>query len=104
MTLRILHYSDIENAYDDPDRIGRLAGCINANRDQRTLVVGTGDNTAPGVLSLVTEGEAGAVLFRRYLARFRYVRQPRLRLRNRPYPRTRSAVPTDVAHRQRPRR
>ncbi|SIR20631.1 2',3'-cyclic-nucleotide 2'-phosphodiesterase/5'-or 3'-nucleotidase, 5'-nucleotidase family [Haladaptatus litoreus] len=56
MALRLLHYSDVENAYDDPDHIGRLAGCINSLRDDKTLVVGTGDNTAPGVLSLVTEG------------------------------------------------
>ncbi|WP_227374137.1 bifunctional metallophosphatase/5'-nucleotidase [Haladaptatus halobius] len=56
MALRLLHYSDIENAYDEPDHIGRLAGCIDSLRDDRTLVVGTGDNTSPGVLSLVTEG------------------------------------------------
>lgn len=56
MSLRLLHYSDIENAYDDPDRIGRLAGLIDARRDERTLVCGTGDNTAPGVLALETKG------------------------------------------------
>ncbi|GAA0230009.1 bifunctional metallophosphatase/5'-nucleotidase [Haladaptatus pallidirubidus] len=56
MALRLLHYSDVENAYDDPDHIGRFAGCIDSLRDDKTLVVGTGDNTAPGVLSLVTEG------------------------------------------------
>ncbi len=56
MALRLLHYSDVENAYDDADHIGRLAGCIDCHRDDRTLVVGTGDNTSPGVLSLVTEG------------------------------------------------
>jgi 2',3'-cyclic-nucleotide 2'-phosphodiesterase (5'-nucleotidase family) len=63
MTFRLLHYSDIENAYDDPDRISRLAGCIDARRDRRTLVVGTGDNTAPGVLSLVTEGQQALDFF-----------------------------------------
>ncbi len=56
MTVRLLHYSDIENAYDDPERIGRLAGLIGDRRDERTLVLGTGDNTAPGVLALATEG------------------------------------------------
>lgn len=56
MSLRLLHYSDIENAYDNPSRIGRLAATIAARRDDRTLVVGTGDNTAPGVLALETEG------------------------------------------------
>ena len=54
--MRLLHYSDIENAHDDPDRIGRLAGTIEALRDDRTLVCGTGDNVAPGVLPLVSEG------------------------------------------------
>jgi len=28
MALRLLHYADIETAYDDPERIGRLAGLI----------------------------------------------------------------------------
>jgi 2',3'-cyclic-nucleotide 2'-phosphodiesterase (5'-nucleotidase family) len=56
MSIRLLHFSDIENAYDDPDQIGRLAGCIRHLRDESTLVFGTGDNTAPGVLSLVSNG------------------------------------------------
>lgn len=63
MAPRLLHYSDIENAYDDPDRVGRLAGCIDARRDDGTLVVGTGDNVAPGVLSLVTEGRQALDFF-----------------------------------------
>ncbi|WP_435193865.1 bifunctional metallophosphatase/5'-nucleotidase [Natronomonas sp. EA1] len=56
MSLRLLHYSDVENAYDDPERLGRLAGLIDARRDDDTLVFGTGDNTSPGVLPLVTRG------------------------------------------------
>ncbi|WP_336359699.1 bifunctional metallophosphatase/5'-nucleotidase [Haladaptatus sp. ZSTT2] len=64
MTVRLLHYSDIENIYDDPARAGRLAGLIDAQRDEETLVLGTGDNTAPGVLSLVTEGRQALSLFR----------------------------------------
>ena len=64
MTLRVLHYSDIENAYDDPERVGQLAGTIEARRDDRTVVVGTGDNTAPGVLALQTEGRQALDLFR----------------------------------------
>lgn len=63
MSPRILQYSDIENAADDPERIGRLAGLIDRVRDERTLVVGTGDNTSPGVLSLVTEGEHSLAFF-----------------------------------------
>ncbi|KTG27560.1 bifunctional metallophosphatase/5'-nucleotidase [Haloferax profundi] len=53
---RLLHYSDIENVFDDPERAGCLAGCVTALDDERTLVVGTGDNTSPGVLSLVERG------------------------------------------------
>lgn len=55
-SIRLLHYSDIENVSDDPEQIGRLADLIDRLRDERTIVAGTGDNTAPGVLSLVTEG------------------------------------------------
>ncbi|PSP98286.1 bifunctional metallophosphatase/5'-nucleotidase [Halobacteriales archaeon QS_4_70_19] len=56
---RLLHYSDVENAYDTPERIGRLAGTLQARRDAHpdaTLVCGTGDNVAPGVLALTTRG------------------------------------------------
>ncbi|WP_101294062.1 bifunctional metallophosphatase/5'-nucleotidase [Halegenticoccus soli] len=62
--MRLLHYSDVENAYDDPERIGRLAGLVGARRDDRTLVVGTGDNTAPGVLALLSEGRQSLDFFR----------------------------------------
>ncbi|MDZ7746354.1 MAG: 5'-nucleotidase C-terminal domain-containing protein [Halobacteriales archaeon] len=61
--VRLLHYSDIENAYDNADRLGRLAGIINARRDADTLVFGTGDNTAPGILPLVTKGEQALDFF-----------------------------------------
>jgi 2',3'-cyclic-nucleotide 2'-phosphodiesterase (5'-nucleotidase family) len=64
MSPRLLHYSDVENAYDDPDRIGRLAGTLAALRDDDALVVGSGDNTSPGVLSLVTEGRQALDFFR----------------------------------------
>jgi 2',3'-cyclic-nucleotide 2'-phosphodiesterase (5'-nucleotidase family) len=64
VTLRFLHYSDIENAYDDPERIGRLAGSVDAVRDPDTLVFGTGDNTSPGILPLVTRGEQSLDFFR----------------------------------------
>ncbi len=63
MSLRLLQYSDIENAYDDPERIGRLAGLIEELRDETALVVGTGDNTAPGVLAMVTEAEQALTFF-----------------------------------------
>lgn len=63
MSLRLLHYSDIENVYDDPGRVGRLAGLIGSLRDDRTLVLGTGDNTSPGVLSMVTRGRQSLDFF-----------------------------------------
>jgi hypothetical protein len=52
----LLHYSDVENAYDHPERVGRLAGLVDERRHDRTLVFGTGDDTSPGVLPLVTSG------------------------------------------------
>ena len=63
MTPRLLHYSDVENAYDDPERVGRLAGTLLARDGPDALVCGTGDDTAPGVLALRTEGEQALDLF-----------------------------------------
>ena len=56
MPLRLLHYSDVENAYDDPERVGRLAGTIRELDGEDAVVCGTGDTTAPGVLALQTRG------------------------------------------------
>jgi 2',3'-cyclic-nucleotide 2'-phosphodiesterase (5'-nucleotidase family) len=64
MALRVLHYADVEAAYDDPERIGRLAGFVDELRDEETLVCGGGDNTGPGVLSVVTEGRQSLDFFR----------------------------------------
>jgi len=61
--VRLLHYSDVENAYDDPERIGRLAGAIAQRRNDETLVLGTGDNTGPGALSLATRGAQSLPFF-----------------------------------------
>ncbi|MFC7210573.1 bifunctional metallophosphatase/5'-nucleotidase [Natronoarchaeum sp. GCM10025321] len=63
MSLRLLHYSDLENAFDDPGRIARLAGRIESLRDGATLVAGTGDNTAPGVLALSEDGKQSLDFF-----------------------------------------
>lgn len=63
MTPRLLHYSDVENAYDDPGRVGRLAGTLRALDGEDALVCGTGDDTAPGVLALRTEGGQSLDLF-----------------------------------------
>ncbi|WP_134672156.1 bifunctional metallophosphatase/5'-nucleotidase [Halorussus marinus] len=56
MAPRLLHYSDVENVYDSPERAGRLAGLLRERADEDTLIVGSGDNTSPGVLALVEEG------------------------------------------------
>ncbi|WP_430505538.1 bifunctional metallophosphatase/5'-nucleotidase [Haloparvum sp. PAK95] len=53
---RLLHYSDIENVFDTPERAARLAGRIAALDGADAAVVGSGDTTAPGVLSLVAQG------------------------------------------------
>ncbi|MFB6234365.1 MAG: bifunctional UDP-sugar hydrolase/5'-nucleotidase [Halopenitus sp.] len=53
---RLLHYSDIENVFDTPERAARLAGRIAELDDFDAAVVGSGDTTAPGVLSLVAQG------------------------------------------------
>lgn len=52
---RLVHLSDLERLYDDPEAVGRLAGTIQELRDGRTLVVGSGDTTALGALSLSTD-------------------------------------------------
>jgi 2',3'-cyclic-nucleotide 2'-phosphodiesterase (5'-nucleotidase family) len=61
MAVRILHYSDLENVYDTPEQAGRLATVLR-ERDG-ALAAGSGDNTAPGVLSLVTEGRQALDLY-----------------------------------------
>ena len=63
MPARVLHYSDLETVLDEPERAGALAATVDRLRDDGTLVVGTGDNTAPGALSLATEGRAALALF-----------------------------------------
>ncbi|WP_435118777.1 bifunctional metallophosphatase/5'-nucleotidase [Halolamina sp. C58] len=54
--VRLLHYSDIENLFDDAERAGRFAGRIRELDGEDALVVGTGDNSAPGVVSLAASG------------------------------------------------
>ncbi|WP_256545518.1 bifunctional metallophosphatase/5'-nucleotidase [Halobellus inordinatus] len=61
---RLLHYSDVENVYDDPARVGRLAGALRSLAGDDALVCGSGDNTAPGVLSLIERGRQALDLFR----------------------------------------
>ena len=54
--VRLVHYSDIENVFDVPERAARLAGRICELSGPDAAVVATGDTTAPGVLSLVATG------------------------------------------------
>ena len=54
--VRLVHYSDIENVFDAPERAARLAGRIRTLDGPDAAVVATGDTTAPGVLSLVASG------------------------------------------------
>ncbi|ESP88856.1 bifunctional metallophosphatase/5'-nucleotidase [Candidatus Halobonum tyrrellensis] len=61
--VRLLHYSDIENVYDDPERAGRLAGLLAELDGDDALVVGSGDDTAPGVLALVARGRQALDFF-----------------------------------------
>jgi 2',3'-cyclic-nucleotide 2'-phosphodiesterase (5'-nucleotidase family) len=63
MAPRLLHYSDVENAYDDPERIGRLAGRLRALDGDDAAVCGTGDNTSPGVLALTSRGRQSLPFF-----------------------------------------
>ncbi|WP_435177746.1 bifunctional metallophosphatase/5'-nucleotidase [Halorussus sp. AFM4] len=62
--MRLLQYSDVENVYDHPERAGRFAGLIEAHRDDETVVVGTGDDLGPSVLSMETDGRQSLDLFR----------------------------------------
>ena len=53
-SVRLVGYNDLEAVYDDPERVGRLAGLVAELRDERTVVCGAGDNTALGVVPLVS--------------------------------------------------
>ena len=63
MTAHILQYSDMETALDEPERCGALVGTLDALADDETIVAGSGDNTAPGALSLATDGHAALTFF-----------------------------------------
>lgn len=56
MPLRLLHYADLEAAYDVPERVGRLATAIRSRRDERSFVTGGGDDTGPCVLRFERDG------------------------------------------------
>jgi 2',3'-cyclic-nucleotide 2'-phosphodiesterase (5'-nucleotidase family) len=54
VSLTVFGYSDLEGVYDDPERVARLAGFLRERRDDATLVVGAGDDTALGVAATVS--------------------------------------------------
>jgi 2',3'-cyclic-nucleotide 2'-phosphodiesterase (5'-nucleotidase family) len=54
--VRLVHYSDVENVHDDPERVARLAGLLTELDGDDALVCGTGDNTGPGFLPLTSRG------------------------------------------------
>ena len=60
---RLLHYSDLENAYDDPERVGRLAGLLQQLDGDDAVLAGAGDDTSPGMLPLICEGRQALDLF-----------------------------------------
>ncbi len=63
MAVHLLHYSDMETALDEPEQCGALVGTLDALADEDTVLVGTGDNTAPGALSIATKGRAALSFF-----------------------------------------
>lgn len=63
MPPRLLHYADLETALDDPTRSARLASSIDARRGDDAVVIGAGDNTAPGALPVATEGRVALDFF-----------------------------------------
>ncbi|NEU58980.1 bifunctional UDP-sugar hydrolase/5'-nucleotidase [Halorussus sp. MSC15.2] len=63
MPPRLVHYSDVENVYDSPERVGRLAGLLRDLRGDDAILAGSGDNTSPGVLALVEDGAQALDLF-----------------------------------------
>lgn len=66
---RLLVINDVETAVDDPGRIGRLAGAVEALRNDRTAVLDAGDATAMGALAFTTDAGRGQIgAFHRALA------------------------------------
>ncbi|UPV74324.1 5'-nucleotidase C-terminal domain-containing protein [Halorussus limi] len=63
MAPRLVHYSDVENVYDTPERAGRLAGLLRELDADDAVLAGSGDNTSPGVLALVEDGAQALDLF-----------------------------------------
>ncbi len=54
----LLHYSDVENAFDRPERIARLASALQSPPD--AVVVGSGDELAGVIIASLLLLVAGA--------------------------------------------
>ncbi|MFB6226464.1 MAG: bifunctional UDP-sugar hydrolase/5'-nucleotidase [Candidatus Paceibacteria bacterium] len=63
MPISIIHYTDIENIYDDPPHLGEFVNAVEELKDDGTLVVGTGDNVGLGGMALVNNGKQSIDLF-----------------------------------------
>lgn len=59
--VRILHYSDIENGLDDPERAAKLAAALQEPED--AIIVGSGDMLAPSALANECDGTHTIPLF-----------------------------------------
>jgi len=68
--VRLIQHSDIEAIYDDPERAAAFAGFLRERSGPDSLVVGSGDDTAPGVLALVAKGRQALSLFEAAGTRF----------------------------------
>jgi 2',3'-cyclic-nucleotide 2'-phosphodiesterase (5'-nucleotidase family) len=56
-----LHYSDVENAFDRPERVARLTAALQTPAD--AVVVGSGHVLAPGALANEHEGRQALPFF-----------------------------------------
>lgn len=61
-SLTVLGYSDLEGIYDDPESVAQLASFLAERRDDATLIIGAGDNTALGVAATVSHNKNGVDL------------------------------------------
>lgn len=57
MSATIHYYSDLENAFDNPERLGRLVNSLGRSAGGEPIIVGSGDTLAPSVLGLTCQGK-----------------------------------------------
>jgi 2',3'-cyclic-nucleotide 2'-phosphodiesterase (5'-nucleotidase family) len=59
MTASLYCFDDLENVYDRPERVGRLAELLTHAKSNGSFVLGAGDNTALGALALLDDEGRG---------------------------------------------